>query len=89
MKHNAFIRPTRSEKRTPLYEQALSGTLSEIELTPFYPRKRGKNPDATHWPDELFGYLEPIIYRLNIGKTIEPNSREHKSLKELLLKAEQ
>ncbi len=35
-------------------------------------------------PDEIHAIILPMIVRLNKGKSIEPNSMEHKELKDLL-----
>lgn len=37
-------------------------------------------------PDQVAGILNPIVYALNKGKKIEPQSIEHKMLFELLAK---
>lgn len=46
-----------------------------------------KMNDGTSFPDQVCGVLQPIVYALNKGKEIKPNSAEHKSLLVLLEKA--
>lgn len=50
----------------------------------FYPSKNKVKLEPLAVPDEIHGYLQPILYRLNQGKTIAPKSQEHKALKELV-----
>lgn len=73
MKHPPAVRRTDHERRTDpaAYVMALLGD----GLTP------GK------YPDDVSGTLNPIVYALNKGKSILPNSQEHKSLIGLLSKA--
>ncbi len=69
--------------------------LTEKELTPnkevktitlqskmnWYPSKKVKSIEGL---DEVYSYLLPVVSMLNKGKSIEPNSLEHKELKDLL-----
>lgn len=74
--------------------------LSESDLSPkgelFYPQAKRKEKaimreskvnDRTSFQDQVCGILNPIVYALNKGKNILPNSLEHRILKELLQKA--
>lgn len=74
--------------------------LTEDDLTPkklFYPQAKRKEKaimreskvnDRTSFADEVCGILNPIVYALNKGKDIKANSHEHKTLLELLRKAD-
>lgn len=57
----------------------------------FYPKKKSKpyneRFEQTSFSDQVAGTLNPIVYALNKGKSILPNSQEHRTLKELLTKA--
>lgn len=46
-----------------------------------------KANERTSFNDEVCGMLNPIVYALNKGKNIVPNSVEHRYLRELLQKA--
>lgn len=75
--------------------------LTESDLSPkenelFYPQAKRKERaiireskvnDRTSFQDQVCGILNPIVYALNKGKNILPNSLEHRILKELLTKA--
>jgi hypothetical protein len=76
--------------------------LTEDDLTPkpqlFYPQaqrklkvmmKESKANDRTSLQDQVCGVLNPIVYALNKGKNILPNSLEHRILKDLLKQANQ
>jgi len=49
--------------------------------TLYYP---GKKLKALKNADEIHAIILPMIVQLNKGKSIEPNSMEHKELKDLL-----
>lgn len=58
----------------------------------FYPRKQKpykERVERTSFSDQVCGILNPIVYALNKGKNILPNSAEHRILKDLLTKANQ
>lgn len=56
----------------------------------FYPNKKQKpykeRVERTSLTDQMAGLLSPLVYHLNKGKEIKPNSHEHKSMKEFLVK---
>lgn len=56
----------------------------------YYPKKMRKEIKAQPLTSDLVaGFLQPIVYALNKGKTISPNSDAHCQLRILLEKANQ
>lgn len=70
------------------YMDAYIGAMDKEEL--YYPKKQKpykERFEQTSFSDQVCGTLNPIVYALNKGKDIKSNSHEHKSLLELLQKA--
>ena len=63
---------------TPTKEVKTVTMQSKMNWYPGMGRKKIDNPDEIH------AIILPMIVQLNKGKSIEPNSMEHKELKDLL-----